>query len=53
MSDAPKTRPAVPEGKSRFVTTRQKKANDQGYVGYETTWEPFQKEVPYSTPKKP
>jgi hypothetical protein len=53
MSDAPKTRPKVPEGKSRFVTTRQKKANEKGYVGYDTIWEPFQKEVPYSTPKKP
>lgn len=53
MSDAPKTRPEVPEGKSRFVTTRQKKPNKKGFVGYETTWEPRQKEVPYSTPKKP
>jgi len=53
MSDAPKTRPQVPEGKSRFVTTRQKKANEKGFVGYETTWEPRQKEVPYSIPKKP
>ncbi len=53
MSDAPKTRPKVPEGESRFLKTRQKKADDNGYVGYETIWEPFQKEVPYSTPKKP
>jgi len=54
MSDAPKkTRPKVPEGKSRYLTTRQKPANEKGYVGYETIWEPFQKEVPYSTPKKP
>lgn len=53
MSDAPKERPKVPEGKSRFVTTRQKAPNDKGFVGYETSWEPFQKEVPYSTPKKP
>ena len=50
MSDAPKTRPKVPEGKSRFLTTRQKTPNEKGY---ETIWEPFQKEVPYSTPKKP
>jgi hypothetical protein len=27
--------------------------NEKGFVGYETTWEPFQKEVPYATPKKP
>ena len=53
MSDAPKTRPKVPEGKSRFLTTRQKEPNEKGYVGYDTIWEPFQKEVPYSTPKKP
>ena len=53
MSGAPKKRPEVPEGKSRYVTTRQQKANDKGFVGYETTWEPFQKEVPYSAPKKP
>ena len=53
MSDAPKTRPKVPEGKSRFLTTTQMAANEKGYVGYKTTWEPFQKEVPYSTPKKP
>jgi hypothetical protein len=53
MSDAPKTRPEVPEGKSRFLTTRQKKPNEKGYIGYDTIWEPFQKEVPYSTPKKP
>ena len=53
MSDAPKARPKVPEGKSRFLTTTQKEANEKGFVGYNTTWEPFQKEVPYSTPKKP
>ena len=53
MSDAPKTRPKVPEGKSRFLTTTQKAPNAKGYVGYDTTWEPFQKEVPYTTPKKP
>ena len=53
MSDAPKTRPEVPEGKSRYVITRQKKANEKGYVGYETIWEPFQKEAKYETPKRP
>lgn len=53
MSDAPKARPKVPEGKARFLTTTQMEANEKGYVGYKTTWEPFQKEVPYQTPKKP
>ena len=53
MSEAPKTRPKVPEGQSRFLKTRQMPANDKGYVGYETIWESFQKEVPYQTPKKP
>ena len=54
MSDKPFTRPKVPEGKSRFVTTRQKEiVPGQFFVGYETIWESFQKEVPYSTPKKP
>ena len=53
MSDAPKVRPKVPEGKSRFLTTRQKAPNEKGYVGYETTSEPFQKEKPYVTPKRP
>ncbi len=53
MSDAPKTRPKVPEGKSRFVTTRQKEANEKGFVGYETIWESFQKEAEYTTPKRP
>jgi len=53
MSDAPKTRPIVPEGKTRFLTTTQMPANAKGYVGYKTTWAPFHKEVPYKTPKKP
>lgn len=53
MSDAPNTRPKVPEGKSRFLTTTQKEATETGYVGYNTTFESFQKEVPYQTPKKP
>jgi hypothetical protein len=53
MSAAPKTRPKVPEGKTRFLTTTQMTANEKGYVGYTTTWDSFQKEVPYSTPKKP
>ncbi len=54
MSDDSKnTRPEVPEGKARFVTTRQKAPTDKGFVGYETTWDSFQKEVPYETPKRP
>ncbi|EIC23310.1 hypothetical protein [Thiorhodovibrio frisius] len=53
MSDAPKTRPKVPDGHSRFVMTRQKPANEKGYVGYDVIWEQFQKEVPYQTPKRP
>ena len=53
MSEQPKTRPEVPEGKARFVTTRQKKPNEKGFVGYETTWESFQKVAEYKTPKKP
>ena len=53
MSGAPATRPKVPEGKSRFLTTTQKAPTETGYVGYDLTWESFQKEVPYQTPKKP
>jgi hypothetical protein len=45
--------PKVPDGKSRFLTTRQKPANEKGFVGFETVWEPFQKEAEYQTPKKP
>ena len=43
----------VPEGQTRFLKTRQKKANSKGFVGYDTVWESFQKEVKYKTPKKP
>ena len=53
MSGHSTTRPKVPEGKSRFLTTRQKEANEKGYVGYDTIWESFQKEVEYTTPKRP
>jgi len=53
MSGQPTTRPKVPEGKSRFLVTRQKAANEKGFVGYETIWESFQKEAEYSTPKRP
>lgn len=53
MSGQPKSRPKVPEGKARFLTTRQKPANEKGYVGYDTIWESFQKEAEYTTPKRP
>ena len=53
MSEPSKTRPEVPEGESRFVKTRQMAPNEKGFVGYETVWESFQKEVKYETPKTP
>ena len=53
MSEPSKTRPKVPEGKARFVTTRQKKPNEKGFVGYETTWDSFQKVAEYTIPKRP
>lgn len=53
MSEKPKTKPVIPDGKARFLTTRQKPANEKGYVGYETIWESFQKEVEYKTPDRP
>jgi len=53
MSDAPSTGPKVPTGQSCFLTTRQKEANEKGYVGYDTILESFQREVEYTTPKRP
>jgi hypothetical protein len=53
MSDQKPTTTKVPDGKTRFLTTRQKEPNEKGFVGYETVWEPFQKEVEYKTPKRP
>ena len=53
MSAPAKTRPVVPEGKTFRLTTRQNKPNEKGFVGYETIWEPVQKEVEYQTPKTP
>jgi len=53
MSAAPATRPVVPEGRTRYLITRQKEIKPGAYVGYDTIWESFQKEVPYETPKKP
>ena len=52
MSQKKRT-PKVPEGRSRFLKTRQKKPNEKGFVGYDTIWESFQKEAKYKTPKKP
>jgi hypothetical protein len=53
MSEPTKERPQVPEGKSRFMKTRQMQPNEKGYVGYETIWEPFHKVAEYTTPKRP
>lgn len=53
MSEPTKERPKVPEGKSKYFTTRQKAPTEKGFVGYETTWESWQKEVEYTTPKRP
>ena len=53
MSEPAKQRPKVPEGKTRFLTTRQKEPNEKGYVGYDTIWESFQKVAEYQTPKRP
>jgi hypothetical protein len=53
MSAPATTRPKVPEGKARYLITRQMKPNEKGFVGYDTIWESFQKEVKYTTPKKP
>ena len=53
MSAAPKSRPKIEDGHSRFLTTRQMKANDKGYIGYDTIWESFHKVQEYQTPKKP
>jgi hypothetical protein len=52
MSDA-KPKAKVPDGHTRFYTTRQMPPNEKGFVGYETIWKPLQKEAEYKTPKKP
>ena len=50
----PFTRPKVPDGHADYVTTRQKEiVPGKFFVGYETTWESWQKVAEYSTPKKP
>jgi len=43
----------VPDGHTRFYTTVQKLPNAKGFIGFETIWKPFQKEVEYKTPKTP
>lgn len=49
-----KLRPEVPEGKTDMLTTTQNEIKKDGsFVGYTTTWESFQKEEKYTTPKKP
>jgi hypothetical protein len=53
MSQQPKSRPKVPEGKARFFKTKQMEPNEKGFVGYQTNWDTLQKEVEYKTPKRP
>lgn len=53
MSDHKPPPTKVPDGVTPYVTTRQMPPNEKGFVGFETLWKPFQKEVPYKTPKKP
>lgn len=53
MSEQPKSRPKVPEGKARFYTTKQMEPNEKGFIGYQTFWDTLQKEVEYKTPKRP
>ena len=48
-----KRKPKVPDGHTRFLKTRQRKADKKGFVGYDTIWESFQKEAEYKTPKQP
>ncbi len=53
MSETKPTPPKFLTAHARFLTTRQKEPNEKGFVGYETVWEPFQKEAEYKTPKRP
>ena len=53
MAQAKSTRPKVPEGKTRYLVTKQKEPNKAGFVGYDTNWEPMQKVAKYTTPKRP
>jgi hypothetical protein len=52
MANVDKNAP-VPEGKTKYYTTKQQPANKEGFVGYHTEWVAWHKEVPYETPKKP
>jgi hypothetical protein len=53
MSEQKQPPTKVPDGVTRYLTTRQMSPNEKGFVGFETIWKPFQKEVQYKTPKKP
>jgi len=53
MSDHKPPPAKVPDGVTPYVTTRQMPPNEKGFVGFETIWKKFQKEVEYKTPKKP
>jgi len=53
MSEQASTRLKIADGHSRFLITRQKEANEKGYIGYDTIWESFQKVSEYKTPKRP
>ena len=43
----------VPDGKTEYYTTKQQPENDKGFVGYQTEWVEWHKEVPHETPNKP
>ena len=53
MSKPPKTDTEVPDGKASYVTTKQKKPSKNGFVGFETHWEPWQTEIKYTKPEQP
>ena len=44
---------SVPECRTPYYVTRPKKKTKKGYVGFETEWIEFHREVPYETPKAP
>lgn len=52
MANVDKNAP-VPDGKTKYYTTKQQPANKEGFVGYHTDWVAWHKEIPYETPKKP
>ncbi len=53
MAGKPADPATVPECKVRFMTTRPMKKTKDGFVGFETIWEPFQKVAEYKTPERP